>query len=69
MEQVARKQHHVDITVFGDGHDFVERLPGVIATNGIALVVADVGVCGDQNADRVRFPLSVPASAVHGWVG
>lgn len=37
----------------GDLQDLVESLPAVIRADGILLLIADVGVCGDEDLDRV----------------
>jgi hypothetical protein len=47
MEEIAGVQYHVDIMLFRQTHHFVERLPAVILAMRIALVVADMAVCGD----------------------
>lgn len=43
----------------GNGQDLIEGLPAVIAPNGILLLIADMGVCGDENLDRVRAILPI----------
>ena len=58
VEQVAGKQYHVYIFVFGKHEHFVEGLPAVICADGISFAVADMRVCGDQDPDRVRRGMS-----------
>lgn len=53
MEKVATMQDHVDVVLLGQHHNFVERLPAVVAANGVALVVPDMAVRRDQDADRI----------------
>lgn len=40
--------------VLGDGHNFIERLPGVIHADWVFLLVADMIIGGDKNPDGVR---------------
>lgn len=54
VEEIASEQDHVDIAFFRQAHDLMEGLPAVIATDGIAFVVADMVVGRDENTDRVR---------------
>lgn len=67
VEEVACEEDHVDLGVsggqtlrkrahilgFGEAHDLVKGLPAVIFADGVALFVADVAVCSDEDADRV----------------
>lgn len=55
VEQVARQQHHVDVAVLRKTHHLVERLPAVIAADRVAFVVADMGVRGEEDAERVAW--------------
>jgi len=55
MEEVARKENHVHISLLGQAHDFMEGLPTVISTDWISLCIADMVVSCDENADRVRL--------------
>lgn len=54
MEQVSREQDHVDISFLGQTHHFVEALPAIVTPDRITLVVTDMVVGGDKDADRVR---------------
>jgi hypothetical protein len=47
VEEIAGQQNHIHVAVFGDGHDFVKRLPTVVAADGISFVVAHMVVGGD----------------------
>lgn len=53
MEEVSSEKNHVNITFFGETHNFMETLPAVVATDGVALIVSDMIIGGYQNANRV----------------
>jgi len=53
VEEVPSEQHHVDILLFCEGHDFMEALPAVIASDGVSLSVADMAVTGNQDSYRI----------------
>ena len=53
MEEVSGKQDHVDIFVFRQAHNLMEALPAIITTNVISLVVADMTIRSDEDADGV----------------
>lgn len=53
MEQIPSQQHHIDILLFCNTHNLMEALPAVIATNCISLCVANMIVCGYEDADCV----------------
>lgn len=54
MEQIPRQENHVDILFFGHTHHLMETLPTIISPDGISLVVADMIVSRDENADCLR---------------
>lgn len=53
MEKIPSQQYHIDIPLFRQTHDFVETFPTVVSADGVALVVANVVVGRDQDADCV----------------
>lgn len=55
VEQVTRQQHHVDVAVFGETHHLMERLPAIVATDRVAFIVADMGIRGEEDAERVAW--------------
>ena len=44
VEQIPSQQHHVDILLLGQAHDFVITLPAVVAPNGISFIVPNMVV-------------------------
>lgn len=57
VEEIAGHQYHINITLPSQAHDLVKGLPAVVATLGITLIVANMVICGDEDADGV--PLCV----------
>lgn len=53
MEQITGQENHVDIPSLGQLHDFVEGLPAIVATNRVALIIADMIVSGHEYAYRI----------------
>ena len=53
MEEVSSQEHHVNISVFGQTHNFVEALPAVVTSNGICLREANMIVGRYQDPDGV----------------
>jgi hypothetical protein len=53
MEKITGEQDHVDVTLLGERHDFVETLPAVVPADRIPLVVPDMIVCRDENPDGI----------------
>lgn len=53
MKEVASEENHVYVPLLCRDHDLVERLPAVISTDGITFTIADMVVCGYQDADRI----------------
>lgn len=47
MKKVSCEEDHVDISFFGQAHDFMEAFPAVVASDWVALIVANMIVCGD----------------------
>lgn len=45
MKEIASEKDHVDVTLLGQTHYFVERFPAVVAPDGVPLVVAHMIVC------------------------
>lgn len=54
MEQVSGQEYHIDIPFLGQAHYFVEALPAVVPTDRVSLVVADMIIGGDENANGFR---------------
>jgi hypothetical protein len=54
MKEISGKQNHINISFLGQAHDLVEALPAVISTNGIPLIVPDVVVGRDEDANSFR---------------
>jgi hypothetical protein len=50
MEEIAGKEDHVNIALLSQTHDFMEGLPAVISSDGVALTVTDMIICRDENA-------------------
>lgn len=55
MEQVSGQEYHIDIPFLGQAHYFVEALPAVVPTDRVSLVVADMIIGGDENANGFRI--------------
>lgn len=55
-EQAPRSQARIGLTYIlrsSQGHDFIERLPTVIFSNRVPLLITDMIVGGDEDADGV----------------
>lgn len=53
MEKIPSEQYHIDIPLFRQTHDLVKTFPTVVPTNVIALVVTDVVVGRDEDANGI----------------
>ena len=53
MEEVTGEEDHVNIAIFGQTHDFMERLPGVITSDRVSFVGSDMVVGGDEDGNCV----------------
>ena len=54
MEQVASEEDEIDLCFSADLQDLPEGVDGVLASNGIFLGIADVVVCGQEDAEAAR---------------
>lgn len=53
VEEVAGKQNHVHITLFGRTHDLIECFPTIVAANRVSFAITDMVVCCNQDTDGI----------------
>src|ERR1700677_415669 len=53
MKEIASEKHQVNIPLLSKTHDLVEGLPGIIAADWVSLLVADMVVSGDEDANGI----------------
>jgi hypothetical protein len=55
VEEITCQEDHINIPFLGQTHYLVEALPAIVAANGVSLVVADMIIGGDEDADSFRL--------------
>lgn len=53
VEEISSMQNHVNIMIFRKGHNLVKRLPAILATMNVALIVANMAVCCYEYSNSV----------------
>ena len=54
MKKIASMKYHVHIMLFSKTHHLVEGFPAIILAGGIAFVITNMTVSGDEDADCIR---------------